>query len=191
MGVAFSSEARARWLKQKAERKKQSRLHARVENLIRECGDESLAELKLDHTALHTVPPKVFQCDHIMHLDLSHNSVCIFHVWHTLNMRARKRERERERERGESLIERVLLPPSIHSLTPMHTHFHNLQLGDLPAAIANDLLSLKAVSLSNNKFSEIPECLTKLPNLTSLDMSCNSIAEITPEIANLSNTYVF
>jgi len=60
------------------------------------------------------------------------------------------------------------------------------QLTEIPESLTK-LSNLTQLDLRNNKLTEIPESLTKLSNLTQLDLSLNQLTEIPESLTKLSN----
>ena len=66
------------------------------------------------------------------------------------------------------------------------TSHYNDKFSELPESIGN-LTNLTSLNLSANELSELPESIGNLTNLTSLELCDNSLSELPESIGNLTN----
>ena len=84
----------------------------------------------------------------------------------------------------------VIKAKPFKKLTQLHTLvFHSLDLQNFPKTIAK-LPELRHLELVNCKLAEIPNVVWQCKNLQTLNVSCNQIREVSPEIAQLQKLQV-
>lgn len=167
-------EALGKWVKEGDQHEQTYRED--VKKRILECCDQN-DYLVLNHCHITTLPPVIFQLQHLRGLQICGLKMDAFpnEIFNLQNLKYLTLDD----------CELPSLPDDIDKLTHLENlMLRNNKLTSLPSRITN-LSNLRLLSLEQNNFSVFPAEIFALPQLDALYLSKNQIGSIPSEISNL------